>query len=120
MCRKVLVQYGLLAKQFYYERTTQQSSSMGLLLHLPRFYCVFKPKHMMLTEQIVELLKGRPNCVAEYGLLKESFGKSGFNSLKKLFKLSTFHQFVQTDLVSRTRTLSFLFYFIFSHSPFYI
>lgn len=100
--RKALLQLGLLAKQFYFEKNSSKSnnSCAGLLLHLPRFYCVFKPKHMMMTEQVVELLKARPNCVAEYTVLKEHFGANDYMALRKLFKQGTFHQFVQTDLVS--------------------
>lgn len=74
-------------------------NSTGQLLHLPRFYVEFKPKHILLTEKIIEILKSRPNYMAEYMHIKAQFDVNLHDSVRKLFKMSHFIKFVATDLV---------------------
>lgn len=61
---------------------------------------MYKPKHMILTEQVVEILKTLPNCVSEYATMRDHFPPDSHNSLRKLYKMGSFQQFVHTDLVS--------------------
>lgn len=103
--RKTLLKNHILMKQAYYEKMNNQTT-MGLLVHLNRFYCKFKPNYMLLTEQIVEFLKTQPNGVSEYKTLKEHFGAIYSVAFKKLFKTSSFQQFVETDLVKKTINIS--------------
>lgn len=69
----------------------------GSLLHLPRFRVDRKPKALFLTEKVIEILKTRVNCIAEYEEIRKELGLS--NSLKKLFKTFDFQRYVKTDLV---------------------
>lgn len=97
--RKTLLKNRLIKKQTYYEKIGDHNST-GLLLHLPRFYFVYKPKHMILTEQVVEFLKTLPNCVCDYATMRDHFPIDAHNSLRKLYQMGSFQQFVYTDLVS--------------------
>jgi hypothetical protein len=56
-----------------------------------------KPKALYLTERVIEILKTRENCIAEYEEIRKELGLS--NSLKKLFKTFDFQRYVKTDLV---------------------
>lgn len=102
--RKTLLKNRLIKKQTYYEKIGDHNST-GLLLHLPRFYFVYKPKHMILTEQVVEILKTLPNCVSEYATMRDHFPIDVHNSLRKLYKMGSFQQFVHTDLVGSKKFL---------------
>ncbi|KAG4077748.1 hypothetical protein HA402_011177 [Bradysia odoriphaga] len=48
---------------------------------------------MILTEQIVDLLKSQPNCMIAYDVLKKSFG-SAANTLRKLLKFQQLQKFI--------------------------
>lgn len=73
----------------------------GILLHLSRFYTEFKPPHMIVTEQIVDLLKTQPNCMIAYDVLKKSVGSAG-NTLRKLLKIQQLQKFIVAASVSPT------------------
>lgn len=73
----------------------------AILLHLTRFYIEYKPPHMIVTEQIVDLLKSQPNCMIAYDVLKQSVGSAG-NTLRKLLKLQQLQKFIVAASVSRT------------------
>lgn len=76
------------------------ANSSGQLLHLPRFYVEFKPRYVLLTEKIIEILKTKPNCMAEYAQIKAHFDLPLHDNIRKLFKMANFTRFVATDLVS--------------------
>lgn len=76
----------------------------GILLHLTRFYTEYKPPHMILTEQIVDLLKSQSNCMIAYDVLKKSFG-SAANTLRKLLKFQQLQKFIVAASVCRWRNL---------------
>lgn len=94
--RAFLSKNGLVIKQVYVDRNADQGVN-GVLLHLPRFYSEFKPKYMLLTEQIVEILKTKPNYVLTYAELNEYLP---IVDIKKLFKSPQFQQFIATDMVT--------------------
>lgn len=73
---------------------------MSLLVHLPRFFSQFKPLHMINMEKIINYLKTKPNCMAEYQDVKKQFDEECQSSVKRLFKSPFFHKIVTTDSVS--------------------
>lgn len=75
------------------------SNSTGQLLHLPRFFVEFKPKYILLTEKVIDILRAKPNCMSEYVHIKSHFDASLHDALRKLFKMTHFNKFVATDLV---------------------
>lgn len=97
--RKQLLNLKLIVKQAYHQKVNDQNTS-GSLVHLPRFYVEMKPKPMILTEKVVEILKNKPNCMAEYDEIKAELGLKIKDTVKKLLKTSDFQKFVNTDLVS--------------------
>ncbi|XP_043286772.1 general transcription factor 3C polypeptide 1 [Venturia canescens] len=100
--RKFLLRHKLVTKQPHHQKSNGQGYS-GSLLHLPRFYVERKPKVIFLAEKVIEILKSRPNQVAEYAEIKKELGIN--NSIKKLFKTSFFQKVVKTDLLVPWRTL---------------
>lgn len=97
--RKQLLNLKLIVKQAYHQKVNDQNTS-GSLVHLPRFYVEMKPKPMILTEKVVEILKNKQNCMAEYDEIKAELGLKMKDTVKKLLKTSDFQKFVNTDLVS--------------------
>ncbi|GFG28372.1 hypothetical protein Cfor_01748 [Coptotermes formosanus] len=93
--RKFLIKHKLIVKQVHQQKTGTQNST-GSLLHLPRFQVERKPKALFLTEKVIEILKTRENCLAEYEEIRKELGLS--SSLKKLFKTFDFQRYVKTDL----------------------
>lgn len=51
-----------------------------------------------MTAEVVEILREKPNYMAEYDEIKKRIGLE--SSTKKLFKTSEFQKFVRTDVVS--------------------
>jgi len=82
--------------QVHQQKTGTQNCT-GSLLHLPRFQVERKPKALYLTEKVIEILKTRENCIAEYEEIRKELGLS--SSLKKLFKTFDFQRYVKTDVV---------------------
>lgn len=93
--RKFLAANKYISKQVHHLKTGAQNCS-GSLLHLPRFYVERKPKALYLTEKVVEILKSRPNYIAEYDEIRQELRLA--NSLKKLFKTFDFQRYVKTDM----------------------
>ncbi|KAJ9600248.1 hypothetical protein L9F63_009473, partial [Diploptera punctata] len=93
--RKFLMKHKLVVKQVHHQKAGFQNCS-GSLMHLPRFRVERKPKALYLTEKVIEILKNRPNCIAEYEEIRKELGLA--NSLKKLFKTPEFQRYVRTDL----------------------
>jgi len=77
----------------------EEHTHNGILLHLTRFYTEYKPPHMIVTEQIVDLLKTQPNCTIAYDVLKKSVGSAG-NTLRKLLKFQQLQKFIVAASVS--------------------
>lgn len=96
--RKLLYRFNLIARQNYMEQLDEHTHN-GILLHLTRFYTEFKPPHMIVTEQIVDLLKCQPNCMIAYEVLKKSVG-SAANTLRKLLKFQQLQKFIVAASVS--------------------
>ena len=97
--RKFLLRYKLITKQIHHQKSGSNSSN-GSLLHLPRFFVERKPKIIFLAEEVIKILKSKPNCVAEYDEIKRKLQIE--NAIKKLFKTSFFQKVVKTDIVSIT------------------
>lgn len=102
--RKQLLNTKLIVKQAYHQKVNDQNTS-GSLVHLPRFYVEMKPKPMILTEKVVEILKNKPNCMAEYDEIKAELGLKIKDTVKKLLKTADFQKFVNTDLRVPYRTV---------------
>ncbi|PSN39178.1 hypothetical protein C0J52_14051 [Blattella germanica] len=93
--RKFLMKHKLVVKQVHHQKSGSQNCT-GSLMHLPRFRVDRKPKALFLTEKVIEILKTRPNYIAEYEEIRKELGLA--NSLKKLFKTLDFQRYVRTDL----------------------
>lgn len=97
--RKTLTKNNLILAQPFIQKI-DGTNSTGQLLHLPRFFVAFKPKYIILTEKIVEILKGKPNYMAEYANIKSYFDAPLQDTIRKLFRMSHFIKLIATDLVS--------------------
>lgn len=102
--RKPMIRSRLLAKQLYYEKVNEHNTQ-GLLLHLPRFYRIFKPKAMLIVEQVVEMLRQSPEGRMEYTVMMAHFEEDLLQAVRKVFKTPMLHQFVCTDVRVPFRTL---------------
>ncbi|XP_076762945.1 general transcription factor 3C polypeptide 1 [Xylocopa sonorina] len=100
--RKFLLRHKLITKQMHHQKSGSHSCN-GSLLHLPRFFVERKPKIMFLAEEVIKILKSKPNCVAEYDEIKRKLQIE--NSIKKLFRTSFFQKVVKTDIRVPYRTL---------------
>ncbi|XP_046745508.1 general transcription factor 3C polypeptide 1 [Diprion similis] len=100
--RKILLDHKLITKQIHHQKTGGHSCN-GSLLHLPRFYVERKPKIIYLAEKVIEILKSKENCVAEYDEIKKELQIE--NSIKKLFRTNFFLKVVKTDLRVPYRTV---------------
>ncbi|KAK9307680.1 hypothetical protein QLX08_002085 [Tetragonisca angustula] len=68
-----------------------------------KFFVERKPKIIFLAEEVIKILKSKPNCVAEYDEIKRKLQIE--NAIKKLFKTSFFQKVVKTDIRVPYRTL---------------
>ncbi|XP_076248237.1 general transcription factor 3C polypeptide 1 isoform X2 [Calliopsis andreniformis] len=100
--RKLLLRHKLITKQIHHQKSGDHSCN-GSLLHLPRFFVERKPKAIFLAEEVVKILKTKPNCVAEYDEIKRKLQIE--HAIKKLFKTSFFQKVVKTDIRIPYRTL---------------
>lgn len=94
-----MVRYNLIKCQSFVYRS-DANNTLSLLVHLPRFFSQFKPLHMINMEKIINYLKTKPNCMAEYQDVKQQFDEESQSSVKRLFKSPFFHKIVTTDNVS--------------------
>lgn len=102
--RKKLLRRNLIKCQSF-TQNIEGTNVWGLLIHLPRFYAQFKPRHVIIMEKITNILKTKPNCMAEYHEVKSHFEENHQRFLGRMFKSPFFHKFVITD------TVRHLFYF---------
>ncbi|XP_076662843.1 general transcription factor 3C polypeptide 1 isoform X1 [Andrena cerasifolii] len=100
--RKLLLRYKLITKQIHHQKSGGHSCN-GSLLHLPRFFVERKQKAIFLAEEVIKILKSKPNCVAEYDEIKRKLQIE--NAIRKLFKTSFFQKVVKTDIRVPYRTL---------------
>lgn len=98
--RKKLLQHKLIECQSYNQHI-DGTNIFGQLIHLPRFSAIFKPRHIVVLERIIEILKSKPNFMAEYQDLKSNFDAHTNSFLRRFFKSSFFQKYVLTDTVSR-------------------
>lgn len=66
---------------------------------------------MINMEKIINYLKTKPNCMAEYQDVKKQFDEECQSSVKRLFKSPFFHKIVTTDSVSMQANQDFWTYF---------
>ncbi|XP_076473341.1 general transcription factor 3C polypeptide 1 isoform X2 [Bombus vancouverensis nearcticus] len=100
--RKFLLRYKLITKQIHHQKSDNYGCN-GSLLHLPRFFVERKPKMIFLAEEVIKILKSKPNYVAEYDEIKRELQIE--KALSKLFKTSFFQKVVKTDIRIPYRTL---------------
>lgn len=96
--RKKLLRNRLIVCQLF-TQNIDGTNIAGQLVHLPRFFAQFKPRNIIIMEKIINILKSKPNCMAEYQEVKSHFEDSLQRCLTRLFKTPFFHQFVLTDTV---------------------
>nr|XP_034186691.1 general transcription factor 3C polypeptide 1 [Osmia lignaria] len=100
--RKYLLRHKLITKQIHHQKSGGHCFS-GSLLHLPRFFVERKPKIIFLAEEVIKILKSKPDYIAEYDEIKRKLRIE--NAIKKLFKTSFFQKVVKTDMRVPYRTL---------------
>ncbi|XP_055584822.1 general transcription factor 3C polypeptide 1 [Uranotaenia lowii] len=92
--RKVLIEGKLMTRQSLCQRTGE-SSIQGMVYHLPRYYQEMKPKGLVLTEKVVNILKMRPGYMADYDEIKQIV--LGRAEARKWFRGNEFVKFIKTD-----------------------
>ncbi|XP_039449213.1 general transcription factor 3C polypeptide 1 [Culex pipiens pallens] len=92
--RKFLTDYKLITRQSLCQRTGE-SSIQGMVFHLPRYYNEMKPKNLMITEKVVNILKQRPNYQADYEEIKQIV--LGRSEARKWFRCPEFAKYIRTD-----------------------
>ncbi|GJQ73435.1 hypothetical protein Trydic_g13797 [Trypoxylus dichotomus] len=103
--RKTLLANGLITKQCFYIKS-QKGYTSALLFHLTRFYKPHKPTKLVLMEQIIDILKKKPDHRIEYLELKKLVGYEVWTrGMQKLMKSAEFRQYVQTDVLVPYRTM---------------
>lgn len=100
------MKYGLIERQVFYLLVSGANLS-GQLLHLPRFYVEYKPRHASIMEKIVEYLKQKPIHMAEFNEIKQLLDTTSSMCFKRLLKNSFFQKFISHDIV---RYFLLLFY----------
>lgn len=79
------------------------------LLHLPQFFAMFKPRHMMMTEKIIELLKEKPNYMATLHDIRCHFDEPLRHYFKRLVKHTFFQKFITISQVRQAAVNAFDF-----------
>ncbi|XP_062533981.1 general transcription factor 3C polypeptide 1 [Armigeres subalbatus] len=100
--RKFLTDCKLITRQALCQRTGD-TSIQGMVFHLPRYYCEMKPKALVITEKVVNILKNRQNFMADYDEIKILV--LGRSEARKWFRGNEFTKFVRTDESVSYRTL---------------
>lgn len=92
--RKFLTDCKLIIRQPLCQRTGE-TSIQGMVYHLPRYYSEMKPKTLVITEKVVNILKQRPGYMADYDEIKHIV--LGQAEARKWFRGNEFTKFVKTD-----------------------
>lgn len=100
--RKFLTDCKLITRQALCQRTGE-TSIQGMVYHLPRYYCEMKPKALVITEKVVNILKTRPSHIADYDEIKLIV--LGRAEARKWFRGNEFTKFIRTDETVAYRTL---------------
>lgn len=99
--RKQLLANNLITKQQFVLRNARSGSISALLFHLTRFYTEHRSNKTIMMEQIIDLLKKKPDHRMEYLELKKIVGTDAWaKGVQKLVKSQEFRQYVNTDVVS--------------------
>lgn len=100
--RKGLQEHGLIRKQVYYQGNSgyhYNGQNTGTLVHLTRFFNTRKPKVIMWAEHLMDYLKSKENCAAEYNEVRDELNLD--YSIKKFFKIHMLQKIFRTDVVSK-------------------
>ncbi|XP_058811825.1 general transcription factor 3C polypeptide 1 [Topomyia yanbarensis] len=100
--RKFLTDCKLVTRQAFCQRTGE-TSIQGMIYHLPRYYNEMKPKTLVITEKVVNILKQRPGYIADYDEIKHIV--LGRAEARKWFRGNEFTKYVKTDEAVPYRTL---------------
>ncbi|XP_035796337.1 general transcription factor 3C polypeptide 1-like [Anopheles albimanus] len=100
--RKVLCGAKLVTRQTFCMRTGD-SSTQGVLFHLPRYYREMKTRQQLVVERVVNVLQNRPFHMADYAEIKQLV--LGKTEAKKIFRSPEFARFVRMDEMVPYRTL---------------
>ncbi|XP_058461806.1 general transcription factor 3C polypeptide 1 [Malaya genurostris] len=92
--RKFLTDCKLVTRQSFCQRTGE-TSIQGMIYHLPRYYNEMKPKTLLITEKVVNILKQRPGYMADYDEIKHIV--LGRAEARKWFRGNEFTKYVKTD-----------------------
>jgi general transcription factor 3C polypeptide 1 len=69
--RKVLERYRIITRQPFCQKNKNGIIVSGMIFHLPRYFTEMKPKMCILIEKVVNELKTRTNCMAEYEEIRD-------------------------------------------------
>lgn len=124
--RKQLLRYKLVETQPIYHVFNGQNFG-SQLLHLPQFFAMFKPRYMMMTEKIIEILKENPNYMATLNDIRCHFDEPLRHYFKRLLKHAFFQKFITlshvcdaTMVSSQSNFFNFPFVFAFQKVPYRI
>ncbi|CAH0548899.1 unnamed protein product [Brassicogethes aeneus] len=99
------IKYDLIRKQvFYIKNLMTDKLRQGRLLHLTRFYNLQKTKRLKIAEQVINLMKTKPNHTIEYSEIRKTFTHN-FASVIKVVKSDEFRNHVKTDVFVRYRSI---------------
>lgn len=108
--RKILLKHKLIYRQAFHMKSNNMNVMSGLY-HLTRFYNEFKSNKQILIEQIVDVLKKKPNFRIEYAELREVFARVWEKmNVQKLLKGNDFRQYIQSKLVLNSEIISSKFF----------
>lgn len=81
--RNILLKYKLVVKQQFQQRVKNVLIT-GTILHLPRFFKIYRPQSATVVEKVIEYLKAKPNNMADYDDLRNLIGMNPKNIIKIL------------------------------------
>ena len=93
---KDAMRMGLICKQHIYQKIRGMNAH-GNVFSLPRFYVQRKSKSMLLTYNVIKLLKTKPNMMALYPEVMEALNLTQ-QSIKKLYKHTHFRSNIRSDV----------------------
>lgn len=96
--RKALLQHKLITKQMFHHVGCNRTYS-GNLLHLARFYTEKRPSTVSVLDNIINLLKSKPNYLAEYEEIKKLLPNE--KPLNKIVRANFLPKIFHMDLVSK-------------------
>ena len=100
-----------------YQQKIGLSITSGFLLHLPQFYYGVRHVNETKVEKLIEFLKSKPKCLAEYDEIRELLGESS-KGLKKLLGIPELRphfglEIVRSELRKPLATENITFYSLF-------